>query len=105
MEEELDPEPPWRGREGVGEDEVRVAVERLPEGGARVQGRRAERGRERPGGALRRREVAEGRGRAAGEEVDVRERDDEEDERGDGRREETPHRKIGSFRQPHFWSL
>ena len=56
-------------------------------------------------GPLRRREVAEGGGRAPREEVDVRESDDEEDEGGDGRREELSHRKIGSFRQPHFWSL
>ena len=57
------------------------------------------------GGTLRRREVAERRRRASGEEVGVRERDDDEDEHGDGRREETPHRKTGSLRQPHFWSL
>ena len=97
MEEDLDAEPPGRDGEGVGEDEVRVSPEGLAEGGVRVERRAAEGGGEGPGRALRRGDVAERRGRPPREEIEVREGDDEEDERGDGRREEALHRKTGSF--------
>ena len=97
VEEDLDAEPPGRDGKGIGEDEVRVAPEGLPEGGVRVERRAAEGRREGPGGTLRRGDIAERRCRPTREKIEVREGDDEEDQRGDGRREEALHRKTGSF--------
>ena len=85
VKQEVDAEPAGGDGERVGEDEVRVPAPGLAEGGVRVQRGVAERGGEGAGGALGRREVAERRGRAPREEVEVREADGEEDERGDGR--------------------
>jgi hypothetical protein len=63
----------------------------------RIERSASERGREGPGRALRRGDVPERRGRPPREEIQVGEADDEEDERGDGCREEALHRKTGSF--------
>ncbi len=110
VEEKLDAEPPGRGRERVGEDEVRVPVVRLPEGRRRVELRGAERRREGAGGTLSRADVAvRGRGRAR-QEVAVRQErcgGEEERRRVSGPRREAPraHAKRGSFRQPHLFIL
>ncbi len=114
MQQDLEAEKAWRRREGIGEDEVRIAGEGLPEGRVRVERRSAERRGEGAGRALGRPEVAVERRRAAAEEIEVRkEGGGREEEGGDGRRrKKTPetrrrgrHLKIASFRQPHFCSL
>ncbi|MBK9375547.1 MAG: hypothetical protein IPN03_17950 [Holophagales bacterium] len=98
MKQDLDAEPPGRHGEGVGQDEVRVGPEGLTEGGVRVERSAVERSGQGAGRALRRGDVAERGGRAPREEVEVRDGDGDEDERGEGGREKTLHRKIGSLR-------
>jgi hypothetical protein len=85
VEQEVDAEPAGGDGERIGEDEVRVPAPGLAERGVRVQRGVAERGGEGAGGALGRREVPERGRRAPREEIEVREADGEEDERGDGR--------------------